>query len=126
MTTRREFMKVMASASLASSILGGAEHTAGGETVLEPLDYSGVRLLDGRLRRQYLATRDFYYNIPDDDVLKGFRKNAGLPAPGQDMGGWCSKDCSVVFGQWLSGMARMYKATGDVAMRDKATHLMRE
>jgi len=31
-----------------------------------------------------------------------------------------------VFGQWLSGMARMYKATGDTAIRDKAVLLMTE
>jgi DUF1680 family protein len=78
------------------------------------------------LRKQYFATREYYYNLPDDDILKGFRKRAGLPTPGNDMGAWGLEDTSEIFGQWLSGMARMYKATGDGAMREKAARLMRE
>ena len=38
----------------------------------------------------------------DDDILCGFRKDAGLPAPGKTLGGWCARDSSTVFGQWLS------------------------
>jgi DUF1680 family protein len=134
-SNRRDFMKIMLSASVAPSLLRRAEAAspAGADAnlpppkiFLEPFNYEGVRLLDSRFRKQYLATRDYYYNIPNDDILKGFRKAAGLPAPGEDMGGWCAKDPSVAFGQWLSGMARMYKATGDRAMRDKATQLMLE
>lgn len=94
--------------------------------VLEPFNYNGVRLLNSMFKKQYTQTRDFYYNIPNDDILKGFREQAGLPAPGEHLGGWCSKSSGGSFGQWLSGMARMYKATGDVAMRDKAVHLMQE
>ena len=32
----------------------------------------------------------------------------------------------MVFGQWLSGMSRIYRATGDDAMREKATQLVSE
>lgn len=91
---------------------------------LQPFDYEGVRLLDGMLKSQYDRTREYYYKIPNDDILKGFRERAGLPAPGQSMGGWAQDSTSGIFGQWLSGMARMYKATGDTEMRDKATVLM--
>lgn len=94
--------------------------------VLEPFNYNGVRLLNSMFKQQYSQTRDFYLDIPDEDILKGFREQAGLPASGEHLGGWCSKSSGGSFGQWLSGMARMYKATGDVAMRDKAVHLMRE
>ncbi|MGB6692807.1 MAG: beta-L-arabinofuranosidase domain-containing protein, partial [Terracidiphilus sp.] len=73
-----------------------------------------------------LATRDYYYGIPDDDILKGYRRRRGMPSPGRDLGGWCEPDASMVFGQWLSGMARIYKATGDTAMRDKGVYLMQE
>jgi DUF1680 family protein len=132
---RRGFMCVLAGASLAPAVLRlgeglsvetGAATAPAPKVYLHPFNYGGVQLLDGPLRRQYLATRDYYYNLPDDDILKGFRKRAGLPAPGNDLGGWCKRDASVVFGQWLSGMARMSKATGDTAMRDKATHLLHE
>src|SRR5690348_14141697 len=76
------------------------------------------------LKSQYDRAREYYYKIPNDDILKGFRERAGLAAPGQAMGGWAQASTSGVFGQWLSGMARMYKATGDTQMRDKAALLM--
>ena len=44
--------------------------------------------------------------LPSDDVLKGFRQAAGLPAPGVTLGGWCARDSYTVFGQWLQSMAR--------------------
>jgi DUF1680 family protein len=40
------------------------------------------------------------------------------------MGGWCSDTTAVVFGQWLGGMARLSRATGDDALRLKAARLM--
>jgi DUF1680 family protein len=94
--------------------------------VLEPFDYRGVRLLPSPWERQYRKGRDFYFGISDDDILHGFRKAAGLPAPGSVLGGWCGIDSSTVFGQWLSGMARMSAATGDAALRDKALGLFSE
>jgi uncharacterized protein len=104
---------------------------------IEPFNYQGVRLLDGRLKTQYQTARDYYYAIPSDDMLKGFRQRYGLPAPGNDLGGWYSGDPTQrtwwslgdtfhVFGQWLSAMARMSRATNDDAMGIKAGHLMIE
>src|SRR6185312_5702920 len=133
MSTRRDFVKMAAGASLAPSVLRASQvlnalptKTAGfaAKVYLEPFDYNGVRLLDGMLKAQYDRTRDYYLAIPNDDILKGFREQAGLPAPGQPMGGWAQQSTAGVFGQWLSGMARMYKATGDTEMRDKAVILM--
>ena len=91
--------------------------------VLTAFDYEGVRLLPGRLRDQVLGARAVYYSVPNDDILKGFRRAAGRPAPGSDMRGWCSETSSCIFGQLLSGMARMSRATGDAALRDKALAL---
>ena len=33
------------------------------------------------------------------DFLEGFRRRAGLPAPGKDLGGWYSADVFHIFGQ---------------------------
>ncbi len=74
-------------------------------------------------RRQLDRTRETYFNLSNADVLKGFREQAGQPAPGKGLEGWCSKTSAVVFGQWLSGMARMSSATGDTALRSKALSL---
>ncbi|MGH9352220.1 MAG: beta-L-arabinofuranosidase domain-containing protein [Terriglobia bacterium] len=133
MNTRRDFIKTAAVAAAAPLFLSGGS-VSGSELPtqrmsnipihLETFDYTGVRLLDGMLKDQYTATRNFYYNVPNDDILIGFRRRGGLPAPGHDLPGWYGHDIFNTFGQWLSGMSRMYKATGDAAILGKATLLM--
>jgi len=108
---------------------------------LEAFDYEGVRLLGGMLKRQVDQTRDYFYAMPDDDILIGFRRRAGMPAPGTEYGGWYGGELAVpdqfkdwwmwgdtfnTFGQWLSGMARLAKATNDTLLLDKASRLMTE
>jgi DUF1680 family protein len=94
--------------------------------IIQPFDYKGVTLEDGPLKRQFDETRDYYLRIPNDDLLKGFRARAGRPAPGVDLGGWYTADIFHVFGQILSGLERMYAATGDTTCRDKALTLIHE
>ena len=91
---------------------------------ISAFDFEGVCLHASRWNDQYVHAREFYLNVSNDDILQGFRAKAGLPAPGKPLGGWCDEDSSTVFGQWLSGMSRMYRATGDHAMRDKAAYLL--
>jgi hypothetical protein len=91
---------------------------------LQPFDYDGVRLLPSRFQAQVERACEVYGAMPNDDILKGFRRNAGLPAPGQDMRGWCSRTTSGIFGQLLSGMARMSRATGERALGEKAVALL--
>jgi DUF1680 family protein len=98
----------------------------GGKRALQPFDYQGVTLEDGDLKRQFDETRSYYLRIPNDDLLKGFRARAGFPAPGIDLGGWYTTDTFHIFGQILSGLARMYAATGDPACREKVDLLIRE
>jgi DUF1680 family protein len=90
---------------------------------LNAFEYEGVTLLPSRFQEQVARAREVYFGLPNDDILKGFRREAGLPAPGNDMGGWCAKSSAVIFGQLLSGMARLSRATGDDALRDKAIAL---
>jgi len=93
---------------------------------LRTFDYSGVHLDDSPLQRQMLAARDMYYNIDNDDMLKGYRRMAGLPTPGRDMAGWAAKSTSATFGQWLSGYARLSRALEDKDLRDKCIYLILE
>lgn len=92
--------------------------------VLHPFNYNGVRLLPGRMLDQVEKTREVYASIPNDDILKGFRRNAGQPAPGDGMRGWCKDTSGVIFGQLLSGMARMGRGLGDQTLIEKAVALM--
>ena len=74
------------------------------------------------------GARDFYLSLSKDNLLNGFRKRAGLPAPGEPMGGWYDPDGFAgahPFGQYVSALARMYANTGDVRYREKVTRLVR-
>ena len=93
--------------------------------ILQSFDYKGVTL-EGPLKKQFDQVRDYYLNIPNDNLLKGFRQRAGQFAPGAEMGGWYSADVFHIFGQVLSGLARMHAATGDQACRQKAEYLLAE
>ena len=86
---------------------------------------SRVSLDDGPLRQQRDVAREDYLRIPNDDLLKGFRQRAGRPAPGVDLGGWYSSDIFHIFGQVLSGLARLHAVTGDPACREKAESLLK-
>jgi len=90
---------------------------------LKPLNYGDVKL-HGDLKRQFDEVCDYYYKIPNDDLLKPFRERAGLAAPGEDMGGVYVEHGP--FGQFLAGYARIYAATKDEKYRIKAVYLMEE
>lgn len=94
-----------------------------GRIVLRPFDYDGVKLLPGRFRQQMDNACKVYGALANDDILKGFREAAGLPAPGRGMSGWCSKTSGGIFGQLISGLARLGRATGDAKLIDKAQQL---
>src|SRR5262245_57846132 len=80
---RRDFLKLVAGACCATGLAGAKELAVGNSPPkLQLFDYSGVKLLDGRLQRQYQEARDLFFSIPNDNLLLGFRQRAGLPAPG--------------------------------------------
>jgi hypothetical protein len=127
---RRDFIRAAAlssAASIAAENMGASleDQRTRVKTpyALETFNYSGVRLLPGMFAQQLERTRELYFDLSSDDILKGFRVQAGMPAPGRGLSGWCSETSAVVFGQWLSGMARMSAATGDSALREKALAL---
>jgi DUF1680 family protein len=129
---RRDFLKTLPAAALAVAASADgvwaspSASSSDSASKLEPFDYAGVRLRASRWQRQFQSGRDYYLGVSNDDILHGFRASAGLPAPGRPLGGWCGKDSATVFGQWLSGMSRIYRATGDTAIRDKAIDLFTE
>jgi hypothetical protein len=126
---RREFINGAVGIGLATA----AQNTSRGqaktasrmpvEMALETFEYKGVRLLPGMFSSQVQQAYETYFGLSNEDMLKGFRREASLPAPGNDMTGWARLTCLTTFGQWLSGMARMSSALGDSAMREKAIDL---
>ncbi len=127
---RREFVVAAAAGSslLASGVaIAATEKESAGRHVLETFNDASVKLGDSRWRTQYYdKAREFYFGVSNDDILHGFRAEANLPAPGKPLGGWAVRNSGGIFGQWLSGMSRMYRYTGDKEMRDKAITLFSE
>jgi len=135
--SRRKFLGTMAAASaaltpLTRGITGTPQNRASSQAdtvkkipykqvILWPFDYQGVVLRPSRWQEQVASALDFYMSISTDDVLKGFREAAGLPAPGEVLGGWARRNSYVVFGQWLQAMARLSRANGHTEMRDRAS-----
>jgi DUF1680 family protein len=106
---------------------GGAEPPhAKGQRKIEAFDYRGVTLDDGQPRLMLDEVKDYYLRIPNDDLLKGFRQRAGRPAPGRDLGGWYTSDTFHVFGQIVSGLARLSAASGDTACGEKVEVMLAE
>jgi hypothetical protein len=139
--SRRTFLTTsIAAAGAAASrrALAAPLPTLSGSTRLEQYDYSEVRLLDGPMLEQFRANHAYFLALSDDSLLQPFRQKAGLPAPGEPMGGWYSwsKDFDPpknmtgyvpghTFGQYMSGLARAYAATGDDATQQKIFRLVR-
>jgi uncharacterized protein len=105
---------------------------------LSTFSYSDVELFDGPMKRQFEENHARFLNLEDDRLLKVFRQQANLPAPGEDMGGWYDgTGFSLIrndfhafipghsFGQYLSGLARSYAVTGDEATRAKINRLVK-
>lgn len=90
-------------------------------------DYGEVQLTGGPLKRQYDRVLASYLGLDNDRLLRVYRERAGLPDPGEPMGGWYGRDGFVPghsLGQYISGLARLGKTTGDEACRDKVKALV--
>ena len=76
--SRRQFLNLLVGAPLAPYALRALEPQATPPSsaseprvFLAPFNYQGVRLGDGRLKKQYDATRDYFYNLPVSTVTVG-------------------------------------------------------
>ena len=107
-------------------------------TPLTTFAYSDVQLHDGPMKRQFEENHARFLNLDDDRMLKVFRQVAGLPAPGEDMGGWYDLTgfslekndfhgfiAGHSFGQYVSGLARAYAVTGSEPTRAKINRLVK-
>lgn len=124
--TRRNFIKTAAAAALAPAVTGMAETPRAHEPLRE-LPYTAVHLTGGDLKRHYDAMHAHYLSLDNDRLLKVYRQRAGLPAPGEDMGGWYDLNGFVPghsLGQYISGLARFGASTGDQSCHEKVHALV--
>jgi DUF1680 family protein len=131
--SRRHLLKyLISSAALSHS---GVSYTRSAKTA--PLDssreklflfrYSDVKLTGGALQEQFDRIHAYYLGLNEDGLLKELRVRAGLPAPGDYMGGWYDRGGFApghCFGQYISGLARFAAATGSTATRAKVRRLV--
>ena len=111
-------------------------------TLRIPLDefgYGDVSIASDPHELQLMNTHTVLMNLSEDSLLKPFRQMSGMPAPGEDLGGWYSYDPNYdyrkgfdlgfapgcTFGQWVSALARVYAITGETATREKILRLNR-
>ncbi|EQD30699.1 integral membrane protein, partial [mine drainage metagenome] len=135
-TTRRTFLKSAASAAGAGLVARRTlwprrAKAAGPDTTaverLYEFDYADVALTGGPLKEQYDFIHAHYLALDNDRLLQVYRQHAGLHAPGIDMGGWYGKGGFIpghAFGQYVSGIARFGRCTGDDACRHKVHQLI--
>jgi DUF1680 family protein len=143
--SRRTFLKTATAttaASYAARVLPAwAAVDRGSVAISPPLNtfaYSEVELFDGPMKSQFEQNHARFLNLDDDRLLKVFRQVAGLPAPGEDMGGWYDLNgfslerndfhgfiAGHTFGQYVSGLARAYAVTGSEPTRAKINRLVK-
>ncbi len=112
----------LCSVAAASGVTAASIGQGRAPTVVETFDYDGVSIDSGMFRAQIEQVKDYYLRIPNDDLLKPYRRRAGTDAPGEDLGG--VYESHAPFGQFLSGLARLYAAMNDPACIEKAKALM--
>lgn len=138
--TRRTFLKRGAALAAATAVLRNANAFETPSTAVNPLTqfaHQDVQLLDGPMLTQFHQNHQLFLNLDEDSMLKPFRQLSGLPAPGEDLGGWYSPSADFdppknmtgyvpghTFGQWVSALSRDYAVTGDKATQAKVHRLV--
>jgi DUF1680 family protein len=143
--SRRTFLQVGTAAAAASYLVralpASAASDRGSVAISPPLAtfaYADVQLLEGPMKRQFDENHARFSNLDNDRLLKVFRQISGLPAPGEDMGGWYDLTgfslarndfhgfiAGHSFGQYLSGLARAYAVSGSEPTRAKVNALVK-
>jgi DUF1680 family protein len=137
--TRRAFLQ-SASATATTAALSGRSFASPEQappTPLHQFDYNAVTLLPGPMHEQFDYHHRLLLDLDNDKLLKPFRERTGLPAPGEDMGGWYSNSPFFdphgsfegyvpghSFGQYLSALSRAAAITGDPATHAKIDALV--
>jgi uncharacterized protein len=128
-TSRRTFLKGAAASAFAAGAANERLQSAVDTPIsryLATFPYGAVELLSGPLKRQFDENHLFYGSLSEDRLLKIYRQRAGLPAPGEDMGGWYDDFCpGAHFGQYVSGLARFAAVTGSESTRAKVQRLVK-
>ena len=138
--SRRQFLQSVSIAAAGLAMPQGrfaSTSALGSPLPLAQFDYGDVTLSSDPHEQQLEETHRVLMGLSDDSLLKPLRQMSGLPAPGEDIGGWYHYGAdyrygdpdgfapTCTFGQWVSALARMYAIKQDPATRDKVLRLNR-
>src|ERR1700723_557468 len=140
--TRRDLLErgSWAAAAVAVGSLGARRtwsEAMPGPSLLSELGYGDMLVSSALHESQLMNTHSVLMALSDDSLLKPLRQMSGLPAPGEDLGGWYHYNPDYLnnrdgdngfapactFGQWVSALARVYAITGDDRTREKVLRL---
>lgn len=123
--SRRTFLGGVAGAAIAAGGQASSAGSAAPEPSLRTFPYGAVQLTGGPLKHQFDQNHEFFLDLSEDRLLKIYRQRAGLPAPGENMGGWYDDFCpGAHFGQYVSALARFAAATDSAPTRAKVARLV--
>jgi uncharacterized protein len=123
--TRRTFLEAAAGLATVARIEARRDRNAVSTEALQAFPYGAVQLTNGPLKRQFDENHSFFLHLSEDRLLKIYRRRAGLPAPGENMGGWYDDFCpGAHFGQYVSALARFAAATNSDETRAKVGRLV--
>jgi hypothetical protein len=143
--SRRGFLETSSLAALGVAAGGRLSARAASNSAtskvapLSEFGYGDVSLASDPHESQLRETHAVLMALSEDSLLKPFRQMSGMPAPGEELGGWYNYDPAYdyrknfdlgfapacPFGQWVSALARSYAITGDAATRAKVLRLNR-
>jgi len=140
--SRRTFLQSISAAAAGVALPGCVSKPATGAHSAAPLgqfDYGDVELAPGPHEAQLEQTHRLLMELNEDSILKPLRQMSGLPAPGDDLGGWYhyQPDYAIdrdhgygfapgcTFGQWVSALARCYAIRKDNPTRQRVLRLNR-
>ncbi|NLN47359.1 MAG: hypothetical protein GX153_12470 [Clostridiaceae bacterium] len=93
---------------------------------VQPFHYKNVELAEGFWKAQVDEAIRFYLSISNDSLLYRFREIAGFDAPGVPLQGWYGSGPSANLGQFITAFVKLYTATGDERLKEKALYLSEE
>jgi uncharacterized protein len=142
--TRRRFVQTGSFAAAAVAGFGVPSRAAWSSepalaAPLSDFGYGDVDMASEAHESQLMNTHSVLMALSEDSLLKPFRQMSGMPAPGDDLGGWYTYDPNYdyrkgfdegfapgcTFGQWISALARVYAITGEAETREKVIRLNR-
>ncbi len=120
---------VVAAAATVASLVAVTAHAGPVAPTVEAFDLADVRLLPSPFTAARDRNTEYLLSLDPDRLLYTFRQNAGLPTPGEPLGGWEKPSFEIrgqFLGHYLTACSEMYRSGGDARFKDRVDLLVAE